>query len=132
MSKSTATRARPLSPHLTVYRPTITMTMSIVHRATGMALYAGTLLVAWWLVATSTSQNWFDIANAVLGSWLGLLVLVGFTWAMYHHAIGGIRHALWDVGYAIDKSSASALSWASLAGSILFTALTWAVFLFAF
>ena len=98
MSKSTATRARPLSPHVTIYRWPITMTMSILHRVTGGALYFGTLLIVWWLVAAATSESAFATAQAVLGSWIGLLVLFGFTWALYHHLLGGIRHLIWDTG----------------------------------
>src|ERR1044071_1443691 len=107
MSQSPATRpgvrARPLSPHLTVYKLTITMTMSIVHRITGAALFFGTLLVAWWLLAAATSEDQFDIANAVFGSWIGRLVLLGYTWALMHHMMGGIRHLIWDTGAGLEK-----------------------------
>lgn len=89
MSKSPATRAdtrreRPLSPHLTIYRPPITMTMSIIHRITGGALYVGTLLVAIWLMAAATSQTTFDWVNWAFGTWIGRLILFGYTWALMH------------------------------------------------
>ena len=129
MSKSTATRARPLSPHVTIYRWPITMTMSILHRVTGGALYFGTLLIVWWLVAAATSESAFATAQAVLGSWIGLLVLFGFTWALYHHLLGGIRHLIWDTGYGLEKHVASALAWATLAGSLVLTLATWALLL---
>ena len=122
----TVARPRPLSPHLTVYRPPVTMVMSITHRATGIALYAGTLLVAWWLVAASISQAQFDIANAVFGSWIGRLVLLGYTWALMHHMLGGIRHLIWDTGAGLEKHNASWLAWANLGGSILLTLAIWA------
>ena len=130
---SQATRARsqgqqherPLSPHLTVYRPSITMTMSIVHRITGAALYFGTLLVAWWLVAAATSERYFDFVNMVYGSWIGRLVLLGYTWALVHHMLGGIRHFIWDTGAGLEKHTASKLAWANLAGSIVLTLLIW-------
>lgn len=133
MSKSTATRnparSRPLSPHLTVYRWPITMTMSILHRITGGALYVGTLLVAWWLIAAATGENWFGPAQAVLGSWFGLLVLFGFTWALFHHMLGGVRHLIWDTGHGLEKHTSKTLGWATLVGSVALTVLTWAVIL---
>ena len=103
MSKSPATREfarreRPLSPHLTVYRPPITMTMSIIHRITGGALYFGTLLVALWLMAAASSQATFDWVNWAFGTWLGRLILFGYTWALMHHMLGGVRHLVWDTG----------------------------------
>ena len=122
MSKATATRARPLSPHLSVYRWPITMTVSILHRMTGGALYFGTLLVAWWLIAAATSENQFNIANAVFGSWFGRLVLFGYTWVLIHHMLGGIRHLIWDTGEGLEKHTASKLAWANIAGSIVLTA----------
>ncbi|MDN2582590.1 succinate dehydrogenase, cytochrome b556 subunit [Aquibium sp. ELW1220] len=135
MSNSTATRPgmkpRPLSPHLQIYRFTPTMAMSIVHRITGVALYGGTLLVAWWLIAAATSQSAFATAAAVMGSWFGLLVLFGFTWALFHHMLGGLRHLVWDTGRGLEKHTATTYSLATLAGSILLTILTWIVILFA-
>jgi succinate dehydrogenase / fumarate reductase cytochrome b subunit len=125
MSKATATRARPLSPHLTIYRPPITMTMSIVHRITGGALYFGTLLVAWWLIAAATSQSYFDFVNVILGSWIGRLVLFGYTWALVHHMLGGVRHLIWDTGAGLEKHAASRIAWATIAGSVMLTVLIW-------
>jgi succinate dehydrogenase / fumarate reductase, cytochrome b subunit len=107
MSKPVATRTRPLSPHLTVYRWPVTMTMSILHRVTGAALYFGTLLIAWWLVAAATSESAFAFADWALNSWLGLIVLVGYTWALMHHLVGGVRHLIWDTGAGLDKHTAS-------------------------
>ena len=129
MSKSAATRARPISPHLQIYRLIPTMLMSIVHRITGGALYFGTLLVAWWLIAAATSESWFANAQWMLGSWLGILVLIGFTWALFHHLLGGVRHLVWDTGTAMDKHTATALAWATLAGSLTLTVLVWAFIL---
>jgi succinate dehydrogenase / fumarate reductase cytochrome b subunit len=129
---SPATRARqpherPLSPHLTVYRPSITMTMSIVHRITGSALYFGTLLVAWWLIAASTSERYFDFVNQVYGSWIGRLVLLGYTWALMHHMLGGIRHLIWDTGRGFGPHEREWLTVASLIGSISLTIIIWIV-----
>ncbi|TPK82232.1 succinate dehydrogenase, cytochrome b556 subunit [Mesorhizobium sp. B2-4-12] len=132
MSRSPATRAnirreRPLSPHLSVYRPPITMTMSIIHRITGSALYFGTLLVAAWLMAAATSQGAFDWINWAFGTWLGRLILFGYTWALMHHMLGGVRHLVWDTGAGLEKHTASRIAWATLAGSILLTLLIWIV-----
>jgi succinate dehydrogenase / fumarate reductase cytochrome b subunit len=134
MSKSPATQAsarpRPLSPHLTIYRWPITGIMSIMHRITGGALYFGTLLVAWWLIASATSERQFDIANAVFGSWIGRLVLLGYTWALMHHMLGGIRHFVWDTGAGLEKHTASKFGWATIIASIVLTILIWAGALF--
>jgi succinate dehydrogenase / fumarate reductase cytochrome b subunit len=125
MSQSTATRQRPLSPHLTAYRWPITMTMSILHRITGGALYFGTLLVAWWLIAAATSEHYFDFVSWVFGSWIGRLVLLGYSWALIHHMLGGLRHLVWDTGTGLEKHTASKIAWATLAGSIVLTILVW-------
>ena len=93
---------RPLSPHLQIYSPLINMVMSIVHRITGMALYFGTLLLAWWLIAAATGPDQFAIVNSLLGSPLGLLVLLGYTWAFMHHLLGGLRHLIWDTGLGLS------------------------------
>ncbi|MER2534263.1 MAG: succinate dehydrogenase, cytochrome b556 subunit [Rhizobiaceae bacterium] len=122
----TRARSRPLSPHLTVYRWPITMTMSILHRISGGALYVGTLLVAWWLIALATSADSFGLADAVLTSWFGLLVLFGFTWALMVHLLGGVRHLVWDTGAGLEKTTASSLAWATLVGSVVLTILVWA------
>jgi len=127
MSRSPATRARPLSPHLTIYRPPITMTMSIIHRITGGALYFGTLLVVWWLVAAATSPGYFDLVSTVYGSWLGRLVLFFYTWALIHHLLGGVRHLVWDTGMGLEKHTASKFAWVTIAASIALTLLVWIV-----
>lgn len=125
MSKNTALRARPLSPHLSVYKLIPTMVMSILHRITGSALYFGTLLVAWWLVAAATSESAFETANWFFGSILGRLVLFGYTWALMHHMLGGIRHLIWDTGALFEKETSTKLAWATLFGSITLTILIW-------
>ncbi|MBB6465732.1 succinate dehydrogenase, cytochrome b556 subunit [Aminobacter carboxidus] len=131
MSKSQATqatsRARPLSPHLTIYRPPVTMTTSILHRITGCALYFGTLLVAWWLIAAATSEHYFEFVSWVFGSWIGQLVLLGYTWALMLHMLGGLRHLVWDTGAALEKQTASKFAWATLIASVVLTAAIWIV-----
>ena len=128
MSHSSATRARPVSPHLSIYRFTPTMAMSILHRISGIALYFGMLLVAVWLVAAASSPAWFDMANRIVGSWFGLLALIGFTWAMFHHLFGGIRHLIWDTGVGLEKKTSTLLAQLTLVASLLFTAITWVVY----
>ena len=118
---------RPLSPHLQIYRPMLTMMMSIMHRITGVALYAGTLLLAWWLIAASTDARAFDTANSVLTSILGQIVLLGFTWALFHHLFGGIRHFIWDTGRGMDHPEREYLAQATLIGGCVLTAVVWVV-----
>ena len=89
---------RPLSPHLQIYRPMLTMMMSIAHRFTGMALYLGILLAAWWMVAVASGEGAYALYQAVAGSIVGQLILIGFTWALLHHLLGGVRHLIWDSG----------------------------------
>ena len=94
--------ARPLSPHIQIYRWTLTMMLSILHRATGLALYAGTALLAWWLLAAASGPEAYAQVQAVSSAWYGRLVLFGYTWALFHHMFGGIRHFIWDTGRGFD------------------------------
>ena len=122
---ATIRHPRPLSPHLQIYRPMLTMMMSIAHRITGAALYAGTLLLAWFLIAAASDVHSFSVVAGVMNSWFGKLVLFGFTWALFHHLLGGIRHFVWDVGYAMDHPEREWLAQGTLAGGILLTILVW-------
>lgn len=121
------TPARPLSPHLSIYRPTLTMAMSIVHRITGAALYVGVLLLAWFLLATSMDAAAFSVASAFLNSILGRLILFGFTWALFHHMFGGIRHAIWDAGYGWGEPEREWLAMGTLIGGLVLTIVVWAI-----
>lgn len=127
MSKSEATRQRPLSPHLFIYKPIPTMVMSIVHRITGAALYFGILLFAAWLVAAATSESWFNTVSAIYGSWFGRLVLFGYTWALLHHMLGGIRHFVMDAGMGMEKHFATRVAVAMPFVSVGLTILLWVV-----
>jgi succinate dehydrogenase / fumarate reductase cytochrome b subunit len=118
---------RPLSPHLQVYRFAMTMAMSIVHRITGVGLYLGTVLLAWWLVAAASGPDYFQLVNRIYGSWIGLLILFLFTWALVHHMLGGIRHFIWDTGRGLDKPMRDHLATATLVGSVAITILLWIV-----
>ena len=124
---SDAPKTRPLSPHLSVYKLIPTMVMSIAHRITGAALYFGTALVAWWLIAAASGEVYFNFVNEIFGSILGRLVLFGYTWALMHHMLGGIRHFIWDAGAGFDKHVTTKMAWATLAGSIVLTALIWII-----
>jgi succinate dehydrogenase / fumarate reductase cytochrome b subunit len=119
--------ARPLSPHLSIYRFRPTMAMSILHRITGSALYVGTLLVVWWLVAAASGPEAFATASWFFGSILGRIILFGYSWALLHHMCGGIRHFIWDSGHGLDKETSTKLALATLAGSLTLTAILWIV-----
>lgn len=119
-------RQRPLSPHLQVYKPLINMVMSIVHRITGAALYFGTLLLAWWLVAAAAGPDYFAFVNGLFATPIGMLVLVGYTWALLHHMLGGIRHLIWDTGRGFDLGTVNLMSWSTIIGSLALTAGLWA------
>ena len=127
-SRAPASRAgRPLSPHLQIYRPMLTMMMSIVHRITGIALYAGTLLLAWFLIATATDARSFATVAWVFNSIIGQLILLGFTWALFHHLLGGLRHFIWDAGFGMDDPEREWLAQATLVGGIALTVVVWAI-----
>jgi len=118
---------RPLSPHLQIYRPMLTMMISIAHRITGAALYFGVVLLVWWLTAAAVSDAYFDLVQGFFGHWFGRLVLFGFTWALIHHALGGIRHLIWDTGRGFDVTVVEWMARANLAGSIILTVLLWII-----
>ena len=121
---------RPLSPHLQIYRPVMTMMMSIAHRITGAALYFGSILLIAWLLAAAAGPDAFLRAQTFMGSPIGLLLLFGFTWALFHHALGGIRHLIWDTGRGMDAPWRDRLAYGTLIGSVALTILLWiAVFL---
>jgi succinate dehydrogenase / fumarate reductase cytochrome b subunit len=117
---------RPLSPHLQIYRPMLTMMMSIVHRATGIVLYFGMVLLAWWLMAAS-GPNGYAKFQWFTGSWIGEIVLFGYTWSLIHHMLGGIRHLIWDIGRGFGPLEREWLAAANLIGSIAITVILWIV-----
>ncbi|MEO6396555.1 MAG: succinate dehydrogenase, cytochrome b556 subunit [Devosia sp.] len=123
-----ADRFRPLSPHLQVYRFTLTMAMSIIHRGTGLALYFGTLLIVVWLGAAALGDAPFAVVNAVFGFWLVQIVLFLATWALFHHMLGGLRHFVWDSANALDPMGREMIVRLQLAASILLTFGAWALF----
>lgn len=115
---------RPLSPHLSIYRPQITAISSILTRITGNALIVGALLVVWWLLAASTSQAYFDTANAVITSWFGDLVMSLCVLGLWYHYLAGLRHLYYDAGHGLDIETAEKLGWACIVGSVVLTVIT--------
>jgi succinate dehydrogenase / fumarate reductase, cytochrome b subunit len=117
---------RPLSPHLQVYRLSINMAMSIVHRLTGAALYLGTLLLAAWLISIAMGEKQYAKVNAAFGHPIGKLVLIAYSWAIIHHMLGGVRHFIWDSGRGFAIWQVNLLSWLTLVGSVTLTIAIWA------
>ena len=105
----------------------MTMAMSIVHRITGAGLYVGVLLLAWFLIAASSDAATFAVFSGFIDSFIGRLVLFGFTWALFHHMLGGLRHIIWDAGYGIDAPLRDQLAWATLIGGFALTLVVWAI-----
>ena len=112
---------RPLSPHLTIYRPQMSSISSILVRISGVSLSFGFVLIVWWLLAASTNIKYFESANSILSSWFGIVVLIGSVWALCYHFLGGIRHLIWDMGYGFDLKTADRMGWAVIIGSFVLT-----------
>jgi succinate dehydrogenase / fumarate reductase, cytochrome b subunit len=124
-AKTPSDATRPLSPHLQIYRPTLTMMMSIVHRITGGALYVGTAFLAWWLLAVASGPTAYATFQGAAASFIGRLVLFGYTWALIHHMLGGIRHLIWDTGRGFGPAEREWMTRATLFGSLALTLLLW-------
>ena len=120
-------RERPLSPHIQIYKWTLPFLMSGFHRVTGFVLYFGFALIAWWLLAAASGPSAYANVQWFYGTFIGRLVLLGYTWGLIHHTLGGIRHLFWDLGYGFGKNEREWLSRATLFGSITLTILLWAV-----
>lgn len=125
MAETRASGARPLSPHLQVYRFTLLMMSSILHRITGAALAAGTLLLAWWLVALASGPTAYAWFAWFIASPVGLIILFGYTWALCHHLMGGIRHLMWDTGASLAVPQAKRLAAGGFAAGLLMTVALW-------
>jgi succinate dehydrogenase / fumarate reductase cytochrome b subunit len=118
-------RERPLSPHLQVYSWQITMTMSILHRATGVALAVGAFAVAWWLLAVAGGGETFATFQSFASSWLGKLALFGFSFCLVYHLLNGLRHLLWDVGYGYEIPKLYATGWTVVVLAAVITGAIW-------
>jgi succinate dehydrogenase / fumarate reductase cytochrome b subunit len=120
-----ATNNRPLSPHLQVYRPQLTSVLSILHRATGIGLAAGTLLLVWWLIAAATGPTAFDLVQSFIGSLLGRLLLLAWSFALFYHLCNGIRHLVWDTGRGFELKTAYASGWLVVISAAVLTVICW-------
>jgi succinate dehydrogenase / fumarate reductase cytochrome b subunit len=118
---------RPLSPHLQVYRLPLAAILSILHRATGVFLSLGSLLLVWWLMSVAQGEAGFNNANAVVGSILGQLILFGFTFALFFHLSNGIRHLFWDVGVGFELPTVARSSVAVILTAAILTLSVWAI-----
>lgn len=118
-------RSRPLSPHLQIYRPEISSILSILHRLTGIALFFGTVLWVWWLLAAAIGDDAFETAQWFIGSWLGRILLLGWTWATFYHLGNGIRHLFWDIGKGFELRTMALTGWIVVLASFVLTAVAW-------
>lgn len=118
---------RPMSPHLWIYRWQWTMVLSITHRATGVGLCGGAVLLALWLIAAAAGPRSFAVAQWIASSWIGILAMLGWTWALFYHLANGVRHLVWDVGYALDLPNAERGAYIVVAASTVLTVLAWAI-----
>jgi succinate dehydrogenase / fumarate reductase cytochrome b subunit len=120
-----ASLERPLSPHLQVYRPQLTSVLSILHRLTGVALAIGTLMLACWLIAAAGGADAFAAVQGFMGSWIGRLLLFGWSYALFYHLCNGIRHLFWDAGLGFELKNAYASGWCVVAASAALTLIAW-------
>lgn len=118
---------RPLSPHLSVYRWPITMTLSILHRATGVAMAVGLVVLAMWLVSAASGAVDYEQFVTLMSTLVGRLLLIGWSFAFFFHLANGIRHLVWDTGRGFEKRQANASAWFVLVTAIAATALFWMV-----
>ena len=115
---------RPLSPHLTIYRPQLTSVTSILTRITGNALILAALGIVWWFLAAASSPEYFAFVDGILTSWFGDVILFLSLWALWYHTLAGIRHLIWDNARMLEVPAAERLGWAVIAGSVLLTLVT--------
>ena len=115
---------RPLSPHLTIYRPQLTSMTSILTRITGNAMLISALLIVWWFLAAATSPEAYAVANGFLTSWFGDLVMTFSVLGLWYHTLAGLRHLIWDNGIGLDIPTAEKMGWAVIIGSVVLTIIT--------
>jgi succinate dehydrogenase / fumarate reductase cytochrome b subunit len=118
---------RPLSPHLQIYRPMLSTTMSIMHRITGVGLALGVVGLVWWLNAAATSDSYFALVQGFFYNWFGRLILFGMSWALIHHMLGGLRHFVWDTGRGFALNHVEWLVRANIIGSVGITLALWVI-----
>ena len=115
---------RPLSPHLSVYRPQLTSITSILTRITGTSLLLAALLIVWWFLAAATSPEYFAVADGLVTSWLGDLIMTLSVWALWYHALAGLRHLVWDSGRGLEVETSEKSGVAIIVVSVVLTILT--------
>jgi len=118
---------RPLSPHLSIYRWPITMTLSILHRATGVAMAIGLVVLAAWLVSAASGSGDYDRFVTLMSTLVGRLLLIGWSFAFFFHLANGVRHLVWDTGRGFEKRQANASAWFVLVTAVAATALLWVI-----
>jgi len=123
-SESSARRDRPLSPHLQIYKMQWTATLSILHRITGVALGFGTLLLVWWLAAAATGADAYATVQSFMASWIGIILLIGWAFALYYHLCNGIRHLFWDAGIGLELGPARMTGYLSVIAATALTVLS--------
>lgn len=120
-----AARTRPLSPHLQVYRPQITSVLSILHRGTGIAVMVGSLMLTCWLVSAAAGPTAHETLQVYMSSFLGRLVLFGWTFALFYHLCNGVRHLLWDAGWGFELKQVDLTGWTVVAAAAVLTVAAW-------
>lgn len=125
MTEATARKARPLSPHLGIYRWRVTMATSIVHRMSGVGLGLGAVFLVWWLFAAASGPEAYTAFHNAVAHPIGRTLLLGFTWALVFHTMNGVRHLAWDAGWGFALKTASFTGWLVIAGSVVVTLLVW-------
>lgn len=118
---------RPLSPHLQIYKPQISSVLSILHRITGVALAVGSLLFAWWLVALASGPEAYGQVQDFIGSVVGRVILLGFTWALFYHLCNGIRHLVWDTVHGFEIPTMTKSGWTVVVASVVLTVAAWII-----
>jgi succinate dehydrogenase / fumarate reductase cytochrome b subunit len=122
-----ATQNRPLSPHIQIYRPQMSWVPSIVHRITGVALAVGSLLLVYWIIAAAVGPEAFATAQTLIGSIVGRILLLGWTFALFFHLANGIRHLFWDAGWGFEIRTMTVTGWIVIVAAILLTLIAWSL-----
>lgn len=112
---------RPLSPHLSVYRPQMSSMTSIFVRLTGIGLTLGFIMIIWWLLAAASGPEYFAYVNDLMTGWFAVLIWIVSIWALWYHFLGGIRHLIWDLGYGFELKTADMMGYIMIGGSFVLT-----------
>jgi len=118
----------PLSPHLSIYKFKLSLLMSIAHRITGGALYFSMLIFLFFLVSLSSGASAYELFSSIIGTWIGKLVILAITWALFHHMLGGLRHFLWDMVKGFEVKTVDKLATITLLGGIVLAIIYWSLY----